>query len=76
MTEESNIRIERLEKDSQESWAQMVEMMELIRSLIKDKGRASGPSLQNEIAQHDQRKEEPVYSVGFTPPYALNVHMA
>ena len=76
MTEESDARIERLEKESQESRAQMTEMMELIKTLIRDKGQASGPSLQNDIAQQDQRREEPVYPAGFTPPYALNVHMA
>ena len=54
----------------------MAEMMELIRTLIKDKGQASGPGPQNEIAQPDQRREEPVYPAGFTPPYAPNVHTA
>ena len=54
----------------------MAEMMELIRTLIRDKGQASGPGPQNEIAQPDQRREEPVYPAGFTPPYAPNVHMA
>ena len=49
-------------------------MMELIRTLIKDKGQASSP--ENETAQLDQRREEPVYPAGFTPPYAPNVHMA
>ena len=44
MTKESDARIERLEKDSQELRAQMEEMMELIRTLIKDKGQASSPS--------------------------------
>ena len=43
MAEESDARIERLEKDNQESRAEMAEMMELIRTLIKDKGQASGP---------------------------------
>ena len=76
MAEESDTRIERLEKASQKSREQMAEMMELIRTLIKDKRQASGPGPQNEIAQHDQRMEEPVYPAGFTPPYALNVHMA
>ena len=38
MTEKSDARIERLEKGSQESRAQIAEMMELIRILIKDKG--------------------------------------
>ena len=55
MIEESNARIEWLEKESQESQAQMSEMMELIRTLIKDKGQALGPGPQNEIAQPDQR---------------------
>ena len=35
MAEETDARIERLEKESQESRAQMTEMMELIRTLIK-----------------------------------------
>ena len=54
----------------------MAEMMELIRTLIRDKGQASSPGPLNEIAQLDQRREEPVYLAGFTPPYAPNVHMA
>ena len=54
----------------------MSKMMELIRTLIRDKGQASSPSPQNETAQPDQRREEPVYPTGFTPPYALNVHVA
>ena len=37
MTEESDAQIERLEKESQESRAQMTKMMELIRTLIRDK---------------------------------------
>ena len=54
----------------------MAEMMELIRTLVKDKGPALGPNPQNETAQVDQRREEPVYPPGYTPPYASNVHMA
>ena len=54
----------------------MAEMMELIRTLIKDKGQASSPGPQNEIAQPDQRREDVVYPPGLTPPYAPNVHMA
>ena len=76
MIEESDARIERLEKESQVSRAQMSKMMELIRTLIRDKGQASGSGPQNETAQPDQRREEPVYPIGFTPPYAPNVHMA
>ena len=40
MTEESDARIEQLEKESQESRAQMEKMMELMRTLIKDKVQA------------------------------------
>ena len=54
----------------------MAEMMELIRTLIKDKRQALGLNPQNETTQHDQRREEPIYPPGFTPPYAPNVHMA
>ena len=42
MAEENDARIERLENESQESRAQMSEMMELIRTLIRDKGQVSG----------------------------------
>ena len=76
MTEESDARIERLEKESQESRVQMSEMMELIRTMIRDKGQASGQGPQNETVQQDQRREEPIYLARFTPPYAPNVHMA
>ena len=50
--------------------------MELIRTLVRDKGSASGLSPQNKTAQIDQRREGPVYPPGYTPPYAPNVHMA
>ena len=50
MAEETDALFERLEKESQESRAQMTEMMELIRTLIRDKGPASGPNPQNETA--------------------------
>ena len=76
MAEESDARIKRLEKESQESRAQMSEMMELIRTLIRDKGQASGPNPQNEMTQIDQRREDVVYPLGYTLPYAPNVHMA
>ena len=51
-------------------------MMELIKTLIRDKGQASGPVPQNETAQPDPRRDEPVYPPRFTPPYAPNIHMA
>ena len=47
-------------------------MMELIKTLIKDKGQASGSGPQNETAQPDQRREEPVYPTRFILPYAPN----
>ena len=47
MTEERDARIEWLEKERE----QMAEMMELIRTLVKDKGSASVPNPQNETAQ-------------------------
>ena len=53
----------------------MSEMIELIRTLIRDKGHASGPNPQNETAQTDQRREELVYPPGYTSLYAPNVHM-
>ena len=76
MAEKTDARIERLEKKSQESRAQMTDMMELIRTLIRDKRSASGPNPQNETAQPDQRREDVVYPPVYTPPYASNVHMA
>ena len=76
MAEETDVRIERLEKESQESRAQMTEMMKLIRTLVRDKGPASSPSPQNETTQTDQRREDVVYPPGYTPPYAPNVYMA
>ena len=51
-------------------------MMEIIRALVKEKGKAAALNPQNETAQTDQRKEESVYPTGFTPPYAPNIHMA
>ena len=49
----------------------MFEMMELIRTLVRDKGPASGPSPQNEITQTDQRREDVVYPPGYSPHMPL-----
>ena len=76
MAEENDAQIERLEKESQESRAQMSEMTELIRTLIRDKRQALDPNPQNETAQIDQRREDVVYPPGYTPSYTPNVHMA
>ena len=76
MAEENDVRIERLEKASQDQQRQLAEMMELLRTLVKEKRHASSPDPQNETTQHYQRKKELVYLTEFTPPYASNVHMA
>ena len=75
MAEETDAQIERLEKESQESRAQMTKMMELIRTVIKDKGPASSPNPQNETTQPDQRREDVVYPPGYTSPSVSNVYM-
>ena len=75
MAEVSDARIKQLEKASQESREQMAKMMELIRTLIRDKKEASGPSPQNETTQPDQKREELVYPTRFTPLYASNIHV-
>ena len=49
MVEESDARIEHLEKASQDQQGQMAEMMEMLRTLIKDKAQAT--SQQNGAAQ-------------------------
>ena len=54
----------------------MAEMIELLRTLVKEKKQVLGLSPQNKTVQYDQRMEEPIYPTGFTPPYASNVHMA
>ena len=42
MAEESDARIEWLEKASQDQQGQMVEMMEMLRTLVRDKTQAAG----------------------------------
>ena len=79
MAEEDETRFEQLERSHQETREQISEMMEMIRALVREKGKAATPNPQNEttqIAQTDQKKEDVVYPPGYTPPYAPNVHMA
>ena len=76
MAEKDETRFERLERSHQETREQMSEMMEMIRALVKEKGKAAAPNPQNETIQPDLRREEPVYPAGYTPPYALNIPMA
>ena len=75
MAEESDARIERLEKAHQDTQGQMTEMMEMLRTLVKEKGLATGLGLQSSVAHLDQRREEPVYPPGFIPPYAQTQSM-
>ena len=42
MAEESDVRIERLEKASQDQYGQLAEMMEMLRTLVRDKAQAIG----------------------------------
>ena len=41
--------------------------MEMLRTLVRDKAQAIGP--QSSVAHPDQRREDPAYPQGFTPPY-------
>ena len=68
MVEESDVRIERLEKASQEQQRQLVEMMKMLRTLVRDKAQAAGQ--QSGAIQPKQRREDPFYPLGFVPPYA------
>ena len=68
MAEESDARIKWLEKASQEQQGQMVEMMEMLRTLVRDKAQATGQ--QNGATQLEQRRADPVYPPGFAPTYA------
>ena len=85
MAEEDETRFERLERPHQtdqrmaeedETREQISEMMEMIRALVREKGKAAVPNPQNETTQTDQRREDVVYPPGYTPPYAPSVHMA
>ena len=46
----------------------MAEMMEMLRTLVRDKVQAVGQ--QNSAAHPEQKREEPAYPQGFTLPYA------
>ena len=67
MAKESDARIERLKKAHQDTQGQMVEMMEMLRTLVKDKGQATGSGQQSSAAHPDQKREKYVYLLGFTP---------
>ena len=69
MAEKNDARIEWLEKASQYQQGQMVEMMEMLRTLVRDKAQATSPGPQNNAAHLEQRRENPAYPQGFTLPY-------
>ena len=68
MAEKSDTRIERLEKASQDQQWQLAEMMEMLRTLVRDKAQVADQ--QSGTAQPEQRREDPTYPQGSTPSYA------
>ena len=67
MTEESDARIERLEKASQDQQGQLAKITELLKTLVREKAQAAVQ--QNSAAQPEQKREDLAYPQGFTPPY-------
>ena len=59
MYEKSDARIEWLEKACQDQQGQLAEMMEMLKTLVKDKTQAAGQ--QSGAAQPEQRREDPAY---------------
>ena len=47
MAEEDETRFERLERSHQETREQISEMMEMIKALVREKGKAAAPNPQN-----------------------------
>ena len=46
----------------------MVKMMEMLKTLVKDKAQAIGQ--QSSVTHLEQRREDPAHPQGFTPLYA------
>ena len=59
MAEESDARIEQLEKASQDQHGKMAEIMEMLRTQVRDKVHAIGQ--QSSAAQPEQKREDPTY---------------
>ena len=53
MIEKSDAKIKRLEKAHQDQHEQMVEMIEMLRTLVSEKGQAAGSSPQNDTTHHE-----------------------
>ena len=70
MVEKDETRFERLERSHQETREQISKMMEMIRTLIREKGPTIAPNPQSGVAQPEQRREDPVYPQGSAPLYA------
>ena len=62
MAEKDETRFELLERSHQETREQISEMMEMIRVLVREKRQAAAPNPQNDVAQPEQRREDPIYS--------------
>ena len=65
MTEESDARKERLEKASQDQQGQLAKLIELLKTLVRDKVQAAGQ--QNSVVQLEHRREDPAYPQGLLP---------
>ena len=59
MTEESDARIERLEKASQDQHGHLAEITKLLKTLVRDKAQAAGQ--QNSVVQPELRREDLTY---------------
>ena len=70
MAGESDTRIERLGKAYQDTQRQMAKMIEMLRTLVKDKGQATSLGQQSSVVHLDHRREDFVYLPGFTSSYA------
>ena len=64
MTKKNDARIERLEKTHQDTQGQMTKMMEMLRTLVRDKGQATGLGKQSSAAHSDQKKRRARLSIG------------
>ena len=51
-------------------------MMEMLRTLVKDKGHAASLSQQSSVVHPDQKREDLAYPQRFIPPYAQTQPMS
>ena len=67
MVKKNDARIERLEKAHQDTQEIMEEMIEILKTLVREKGQATCPGQQSSVVHPDQRREKPAYPPRFTP---------